>query len=53
MPRFIVELCRHTVRIRNATVKVAAPNEDAIMEEDWTDDYVNGGWSGRIVMSQW
>ena len=41
MPRFIVNLIRHTVRIRSATIKVKAPSEDAIMEEDWTHDSFN------------
>lgn len=38
MPRYIVELYRHTVRIRSATIQVEAPSEEAIMEEDWTLD---------------
>ena len=41
MPRFIVDLHRHTVRIRSATIKVKAPSEDAIRELDWTHDSFN------------
>ena len=41
MPRFIVNLHRHTVRIRSATIKVKVPSEDAIRELDWTHDSFN------------
>lgn len=39
MPRYTVELRRTTVTTRTATVDVEAPDEDAVRDNRWEDDW--------------